>query len=135
MLYVIDWNPGEIKKMNVTSQTELEIFRMVDCATAIALDREEDRLYWSNSCGGGGQIEYANMTTIDFPEILTDNIGQATGITVFEDYVYWTHLMDPLVHKTHKSGGPNVQIHVGDMSTVLGGVVAVHPSVQTLPGK
>ncbi len=121
-----------IERMNI-SGTERELIHSFNnlCTVTLALDYDDGTLYWSDQCQY--RLERSNVDGKS-RMVIGNNIHWCFGMTVFQEYVYWTQ-GDPigLVRKKKSGIGQAEMISRGNSITRYFGVVVVHPLRQPLP--
>lgn len=101
------------------------------CIDAMTLDFSSFSIFWLDRCASRLQsvrvdgILAASSISISFPAVT------ASGMSVYEDYVYWPDSSTKSLRRVnHTAGEPVVQVSQTFLPTVFGGVEVVHPSKQ-----
>uniref|UniRef100_A0A6Q2Z9X6 EGF-like domain-containing protein n=1 Tax=Esox lucius TaxID=8010 RepID=A0A6Q2Z9X6_ESOLU len=69
--------------------------------TALTIDYTNKRLYWADD----NHILFANMDGSQRHKVSYDNIQGVMGLTLFEDFVYWTDGKSKSLRRAHKTTG------------------------------
>ncbi|XP_031438138.1 low-density lipoprotein receptor-related protein 1B isoform X1 [Clupea harengus] len=71
--------------------------------TALAIDYTNKRLYWADD----SHILFANMDGTHRQKVPHDHIQSVMGLTLFEDFIYWTDGKSKSLRRAHKTTGEN----------------------------
>uniref|UniRef100_A0A8C9TUU4 Low density lipoprotein receptor-related protein 1Ba n=1 Tax=Scleropages formosus TaxID=113540 RepID=A0A8C9TUU4_SCLFO len=69
--------------------------------TALTIDYANKRLYWAD----GNRISFANMDGSQRRKVPNQDVHGVTGLTLFEDYMYWTDGKSKSLNRAHKTSG------------------------------
>ncbi|XP_034246865.1 LOW QUALITY PROTEIN: low-density lipoprotein receptor-related protein 4 [Thrips palmi] len=75
---------------------------------ALALDYSEGLMFWSDWDQPNGRIERAHMDGRERTRIVTDNMGWAGGMAVYENRLYWSDVMLLTVESAKFDGSERV---------------------------
>ncbi|CAB1328018.1 unnamed protein product [Coregonus sp. 'balchen'] len=68
---------------------------------ALTIDYTAKRLYWADS----HHILFSNMDGSKRHKVLSQGIREVTGLTLFEDVIYWTDEKSKSLNRAHKTSG------------------------------
>uniref|UniRef100_A0A8C8LYL0 EGF-like domain-containing protein n=1 Tax=Oncorhynchus tshawytscha TaxID=74940 RepID=A0A8C8LYL0_ONCTS len=68
---------------------------------ALTIDYTAKRLYWADS----HQILFSNMDGSERRKVPSQDIREVTGLTLFEDVIYWTDEKSKSLNRAHKTSG------------------------------
>ncbi|XP_059145574.1 very low-density lipoprotein receptor-like [Physella acuta] len=105
-IYWTDWGKTpKIEKSGMNGQERKAIVtQRIVWPNGLTIDYIQQRLYWVDA--KLHTIASCNLEGGDFKNIYKDHsiLGHPFGITVFEDYLFWTDWMSNAVHKVNKFG-------------------------------
>lgn len=84
----------------------------------IALDVDMRKVYWSDA--KLDKIEVTNMDGTERREILNENLPHVFGLSLFENYIYWTDWQRRTVERAHKVTGNDRSVVVDQFPEVMG---------------
>jgi hypothetical protein len=105
LLFWTDWgSAAHIGRMNMDgSDPKLIIDTSLRWPNALAVDTPSKRLYW-----GDAHLEYIGSCDYDGAGrrvVIRKNIGKIFGLSIFENYLYWSEFTNRTVQRAHKVTG------------------------------
>ena len=84
----------------------------------IALDVEKRKIYWCDA--KMDKIEVTNMDGSDRRVILNENLPHVFGLSLFENFIYWTDWQERTVERAHKITGNDRMVVVDHFPDLMG---------------
>ncbi|XP_037945125.1 low-density lipoprotein receptor-related protein 6 [Teleopsis dalmanni] len=117
-----DWNEKKPKVERSSldgSERVVLVSEDLGWPNGIALDIEAKTIYWCD--GKTHKIEVANMDGSDRRVVISENLKHLFGLSLFNDYLYWTDWQRRSIDRAHKVAGAN-RINVVDQYPDLMGL-------------
>lgn len=137
LMFWSDWDKKKpkIERSNLDgSERKILVTKDVVWPNGIALDYDRKKLYWCDA--KMDKIEVCNMDGTDRRELITDNLPHMFGLSLLDDYLYWTDWQQRSVNRANKLNGSDRTTIVDQVPDVMG-VKAVHlgPPIGSNPCK
>lgn len=84
----------------------------------VTLDIEMKKIYWCDA--KADKIEVTNMDGSDRRVILNENLPHVFGLSLFENYIYWTDWQRRTVERAHKITGNDRTVVVDQFPDLMG---------------
>ncbi|XP_028025930.1 low-density lipoprotein receptor-related protein 6 [Bombyx mandarina] len=116
-----DWNEKKpkIERANLDgSGRVLLISEKLTWPNSIALDTVNNKLYWGDA--RTHKIEVCNMDGTERKELHSNDIIHIFGLTLLDDYLYWTDMQKRTLDRINKNTGLDRQPVVEQMANMMG---------------
>uniref|UniRef100_T1K526 EGF-like domain-containing protein n=2 Tax=Tetranychus urticae TaxID=32264 RepID=T1K526_TETUR len=119
LMFWTDWGSDpKIERASLDgSKREKIIYSDIIWPNGLAMDLDEEKLFWADA-------KMDRIETCDFNggsrKLLLDKISHPFGLTVLDDYVYWTDWHDRAIHRTDKRIGGKKEVFVESISDMMG---------------
>ncbi|CAH1173635.1 unnamed protein product [Phaedon cochleariae] len=101
---------GSIKKATMDGKNHIPLVSTEELATSLTLDHDQRRLYWTET--RSGRIRSADLNGHDVAVVVEDAASQPTGLTLFEDYVFWSDNKTGDIFRANKSNAAATKTRV-----------------------
>ncbi|KAL0269033.1 UNVERIFIED_CONTAM: hypothetical protein PYX00_010774 [Menopon gallinae] len=112
-------NFGMIKRACMDGKHIIDLVDNVGRANGLTIDDVSKKLYWTSS---KPSIESCNLDGSNRREIVKDNLFKPTGLSQYQDFIYWTDRETGVIESANKTNGQNRMIihnNVKDISDIL----------------
>uniref|UniRef100_A0A914CDN1 EGF-like domain-containing protein n=1 Tax=Acrobeloides nanus TaxID=290746 RepID=A0A914CDN1_9BILA len=132
LLFWTDWgSAAHIGRMNMDgSNPKLIIDTSLRWPNALAVDTPSKRLYW-----GDAHLEYIGSCDYDGAGrrvVIRKNIGKIFGLSIFENYLYWSEFTNRTVQRAHKVTGETRTTLIDSQVYKPMGIKVMHPLLQNI---
>ncbi|KAK6630230.1 hypothetical protein RUM43_015023 [Polyplax serrata] len=119
-MYWSDWSKlGTIKRATMDGKNVIDLVTNVGRANGLTIDDEYRKLYWSSS---KPSIECSNLDGSNRRKIIKDNLSKPTGLSQYQDYIYWSDWETGAIEAANKTTGQNrtlIHSNLKDISDIL----------------
>ncbi|XP_068993611.1 low-density lipoprotein receptor-related protein 4 isoform X1 [Neodiprion pinetum] len=113
-VYWTDWGPNpKIERADMDGSGRVVLVtESISWPNGLAIDYTSDRLFWADA--KHHIIESAHLDGTDRKKVIRKGVNHPFGITIFEDYVYWTDWHFKSISSANKGNGAGFKtIHSG----------------------
>ena len=134
-MYWCDWGGDhkiEVANMDGRSRSIL-VKRGLQWPNGLTLDDKNRRLYWVDA--GFDTLEYYDLNDHTITTLMKNStiLPLPFGLTLFENYLYWTDWTLDAVYQAEKDTFSNLKIVLGGLSTPMD--IHAYDTNKSLPGK
>lgn len=125
-MFWTDWNKKKpkIERSNLDgSERILLITTDIIWPNGIAVDLEREKIYWCDA--KTDKIEVCNMDGSSRREVITKKLDHPFGLSLLDDYLYWTDWQKRSIERAHKLTGNEHEAIIENIPNVMG-LKAVH---------